>query len=391
MTAGRFLELGWLNGWRLRGYARMLLLVSVIATGFAWRKALTLPGSDFLAFWSAGKLTLAGMPAAAYDLAATAKQQAVVMHGDVFAYVNPPPFLLALWPLGFLSYPSAWIAWVVGTYLFWLTVTRPLTPRMGWPLAAYPGALLAATHAQTGFVTSALQAVVARLLERRPWLAGLCLGALVIKPQLAVLFPFALVAGRHWRAIAGAVAGVALCLGLAWGLLGTDTMLAYHKSWEVSRQLMAGNDPVFFWRQATVYAQFRAWGLPPVAMAAQAAASFGAVTVVWCGWSRRDALPAQFALLFALTPLATPYLFNYDLPFLAVPTLWLAAEAARAPGHRFARLEIVALYLAPALARALALPLHVNLTPLVCLWMAWRVWQRLGAGRSDTEHGVKPA
>lgn len=382
-SAGRFLELRWLSGWRVAGYAQVLLLASILATGFALKAALGPDGSDFLAFWSAGKLVLAGHPAAAYDLAATGAIQAEVGRHDVFAFVNPPPFLLALWPLGALSFPVAWIAWVIATYLVWLAVMRPLAGRHAWPLAAYPGALLAATHAQTGFLTSALQAGVARLLERRPLLAGLSLGALVIKPHLAVLFPFALAADRRWTAFFAAGAGVVLWLVLAWALLGTETMLTYRSSWEVSRVLMRADDPVFFLRQVTVYAQFRAWGLPTLASAAQVLATLAAVALTWRGWAGRGPLLGKLALLFALSPLATPYLFTYDLPFLVMPTLWLAGEAARRPGHRFERLELLALYLAPALARVAALPLHVNLTPLVCGWMAWRVWQRIRPAQAE--------
>lgn len=382
-AAGGFLELRWLSGWRVVGYARVLLLASVVAAGFAFTAAMGKDGSDFLAFWSAGKLVLAGNPAAAYDLAATGAIQAGVGRSEVFAFVNPPPFLLALWPLGMLPYPAAWIVWAFTTYLIWLAATRPLAGRHPWPMAAYPGALLAATHAQTGFVTSALQAGVARMLERRPILAGLCLGALVIKPHMAVLFPFALAADRRWRAFVAAGAGAVLWLALAWALLGTETMLAYRQSWEVSRYLMSEDDAVFFLRQVTVYAQFRAWGLPDWATATQALTSLGAIAVTWRGWAGRGPLYGKLALLFALTPLATPYLFTYDLPFLILPTLWLVEDAARRPGHRFERLELLALYLAPALARAAALPLHVNLTPLVCGWMAWRVWQRMQ--RSDAE------
>lgn len=377
ITTGRILELRWLNGWRVAGYARVLLLASIVAVGFAFSIGLSRDGSDFLAFWSAGKLVLSGQPAAAYDLAATGAIQAPVWPREVFAFVNPPPFLLALWPLGAMSFKTAWLVWVASTYLIWLAVTRPLAGKHGWPLAAYPGALLAATHAQTGFVTSALQAGVARMLDRRPVLAGLCLGALVIKPHVAVLFPFALAADRRWKAFLAAGFGVLLWLALAWALLGTETMLAYRQSWEVSRYLMAEDDPPFFLRQVTVYAQFRAWGLPGLATAAQGLATAAAIAVTWRGWSSKASLSAKLALLFALTPLATPYLFTYDLPFLIVPTLWLVGQAAARPGNRYERLELLTLYLAPALARAAALPLHVNLTPLVCAWMALRVWQRL--------------
>jgi Glycosyltransferase family 87 len=329
-------------------------------------------------FWSAGKLVLGGTPAAAYDLVATGAIQASEGFANVFAFVNPPPFLLLVWPLGALDYPAAWLAWVVLTYLVWLAASRPLAGRYGWPLAAYPGALLAATHAQTGFVTGAMQAGVARSLDRRPFVAGLCLAGLVIKPQLAVLVPVALVAGGYWRALAGAIFGVLLALGAAWLILGSDTMVAYTASWEVSRVLMNQDSAVFFLRQATIYAQFRAWGMPLAAGGVQLLASLGAVWLTWRAWSRTGEIDGKFALLFALTPLATPYLFNYDLAFLAIPTLWLAGKVAQEPRQRWERAEVLALYCGPALARAFAIPLGVNLTAEVCLLLAFRIWQRLG-------------
>ena len=47
------------------------------------------------------------------------------------------------------------------------------------------------------------------LLERRPLLAGGLLGLMIYKPQLGLLIPVALLAGRHWRASKG----VAVSLG----------------------------------------------------------------------------------------------------------------------------------------------------------------------------------
>ena len=76
---------------------------------------------------------------------------------------------------------------------------------------ARPGALLAApavfinaVGGQNGTWTAALFGGGLSLLERRPLLAGGLLGLLIYKPQLALLIPVALLAGRHWRAFAAA-------------------------------------------------------------------------------------------------------------------------------------------------------------------------------------------
>jgi arabinofuranan 3-O-arabinosyltransferase len=51
---------------------------------------------------------------------------------------------------------------------------------------------------QNGFLTSGLALWFLSLRERRPILAGICLGALTIKPQLGFLFPILLVIERRW-------------------------------------------------------------------------------------------------------------------------------------------------------------------------------------------------
>ena len=61
----------------------------------------------------------------------------------------------------------------------------------------------------------------------REWLAGLVIGLLTIKPQLGVLIPLALIAGRYWRAIAGAVLSSALLAALAYALFGIETWRAF--------------------------------------------------------------------------------------------------------------------------------------------------------------------
>lgn len=396
MSLGAFLRLGWIGRVRIVAYSRILAFVSLISVYPHFLSALGPDGSDFLAFWSAGKMTLAGEAAQAYDRFQLAHVQAAVGRTDVFAFVNPPPFLLAIWPLGFLDYPTAWIVWTIVTYLAWLVTTRRLYPRLAWPIAAYPGALVAAWHAQTGFVTSALQAGAAAWLREKPLRAGLCIGALIVKPQLAVLFPVALLAGRHWRAIAGAAIGVIGLMLAAWAVFGTATILAYPQSFEVSTILLSTSGDAFFLRQVTVYSQLRLFAPDLVAWGVQALVSAGMIVLVWRAWSARGAadgaLDGKLALLFAATPLATPYLFAYDLPFLAIPTCWLIAR--RGPGVQgWWRPVLLFFYLAPLVVRAMALPVGINPMPLVSAAMVWLIWRELRApsGRNAlTEGHVHP-
>src|SRR5258706_16321345 len=74
---------------------------------------------------------------------------------------------------------------------------------------AAPAVFVNAVRGQNGTWTAALCGGGLSLLERRPLLAGGLLGLLIYKPQLGLLIPVALLAGRHWRASKG----VAVSLG----------------------------------------------------------------------------------------------------------------------------------------------------------------------------------
>lgn len=378
-----FLQLHWLGRDRATVYCRILWATLLIGLFYYFLEAMGRTGSDFLAFWSAGKLAIHGMAATVYDSSAVGAVQAAIGRHDVFAFVNPPPFLLLVTPFGLMPYPLAWIVWVVLTWSAWFLVSRRLAPALGWPVAAFPGAWLGATHAQSGLVCGALLSGFALLLDTWPFVAGLCVGALIIKPHFAVLFPVALIAGRHWRAFVGAAAGAAGLLLIAWAVFGTQTMLNYTQSWEVSRALMRDSGEEFFLRQVTVYAQMRVFAAPEVAAVGQALVSLAAAALIWLAWRGAGDLPGKIALLMAATPLATPYLFSYDLPFLIVPMLWLIGQAIMHGFGPWERPVLVLLYLSPLITRAAALPLGINAMPAVSCLMTWMIWHRLrSAGES---------
>lgn len=371
----------WLDGQRVRGYAVMLGLASLALLANSYMKAMTPTGSDFLAFWGAGHVTVAGDPAAAYDLAVQERVQTGPAAGieaeGFFAFVNPPPFLFATAPFGALPFPLAWIAWVVGGYALWAFAAIRAFPKL-WPIVlVFPGALIAAGHAQTGLVTGALLVGAVATLDRRPIMSGALVGALIVKPHLALLLPFWLAAGGRWKAFAAAGASVIALLLASWAAFGTATMQAYTTSWAASAHIMAVGDEAFHLRLATIYGQLRLIMPANPALAINGGVALGMVWLVVRSWRAFGNDPlATGALALAATALASPYLFNYDLPFLILPLLWLVHQGLARGFLPYEKLLLVALYLAPYATRAAALPLHVNLMPLASALLVWLVWRR---------------
>ena len=370
-------EARWLDGRRVRGYALLIGLASLALLAVAWAQAQGPQGSDFLAFWGGGRAVLFGFPEFAYDLAWQERTQTSAGFDGWYAFVNPPPFLFLAAPFAALPYPAAWIAWVVLTYAAWAWVSVRALPRL-WPLVlVFPGALIAAGHAQNGFVTGALLVGGVALLDRRPLMAGALLGALIVKPHLALLVPFWLAAGGRWRAFAAAAASAAGLLLLSWLAFGTNAMIGYVNSWQASAAIMRAADADFLLRMATPYAQVRLFAGETAALVVSGVIALAMLALVVLSGRRfgGDAM-AGGALMLAATALASPYLFNYDLPFLVLPILWLVREGLRDGFRQWEKLLLVALWFAPYATRAAALPLGLNLMPLASALLVWLVWSR---------------
>ena len=372
----------WLNAGRVRGYALLVGLAALMILVFVWNQAMGATGSDFLAFWGAGQVTAGGDPAAAYDLAVQERVQTATGSTGWFAFVNPPPFLFVAAPLGLLTYPAAWVAWVIATYALWAHVSLRAFPRL-WPIVlTYPGALIGATHAQTGLLTGALLVFAATSLNRRPLGAGAAIGALVIKPHLALLIPFWLAAGARWRTFAAAAVAVLALLTASAAIFAPSILTAYATSWDASAKLMRVADREFLLRMCSVYAPLRLYLGNGAGLAIAGLVGVTMIGIAMLSWRRfGGGARASAAAVLAATALASPYLFNYDLAFLIVPTLWLV-EQGLAKGFRdYEKLGLVLLWLAPYATRAAALPLGINLMPVASLALLALIWSRGGAQR----------
>jgi hypothetical protein len=374
-------EARWFGRERVVRYAQITAIAFAPTLVMNYLEAMGPTGSDFMAFWSAARLTVMGDPAGAYDNLKMGVVQAPFRDQTWFSFHNPPPFLAVVAPFGLLPLPAAIVLWVVSTYALWLFAASRLLPGAIWPIAAFPAAMVCAWHAQNGLLTAALLIGGVVLLDRRPVIAGILLGALVIKPHLALLIPVALIAARSWRAFAGAAGSSLGLLMLSWLLFGQETMRAFVDSATGPTADLLGRvafDPeIFLLRQSTVFAATSLWLGERAAGAIQAVTTIGLAVIVWKVWRSNADTLGKGAVLALATPLATPYAFQYDLPLLIIPTCWWASEALRTGWRPWEKVGLAAFYWCPLVLRALALPLGVNLTPWALMaalaFILWRM------------------
>ena len=196
-------EADWLTPARARkaltllGLTTVAYLIALLA--LSWPRGIdpggTPLGADFSCFYAASRLVLDGHAGWVWTREHLLPVERALF-GDpyYYPYLYPPPYLFVCAPLALVPYFPALAAWLVGTTAVYLRMAKCwLGERGDWLLMlAFPALLVNLRNGQNGCLTAALFGLGAWFASRRPWLAGVFVGCLVIKPTLAVLFPLAL-------------------------------------------------------------------------------------------------------------------------------------------------------------------------------------------------------
>ncbi|HEY0202727.1 MAG TPA: glycosyltransferase family 87 protein [Acetobacteraceae bacterium] len=369
------------------GSHQLLLTIAAVACAFTplddLYKMATAPEPlypDFFGLWTFGRYLLSHAPGSIYDGHGLLDYQVGlgVRPGSDYPFHYPPWILLLLAPFGALPYPIALGAWLLLTFAAYVAALAAW--RWPWPvlglLLTAPATAVCAIVGQNGFATGALLLGGLRLLRVRPLLAGALLGSMVIKPQLAVMVPFVLLLGKHWRAMAGACLSVAvltLAATLAFGPGIWGAWLDYMRGHAAA--LSEGHQVLLEMMPTVTSAVLLLGGGTTTARLIQVAAVLAGLLAVWR--VRADDGPESLAAVTLATILATPYAFHYDLP--AVTGALLAVIAARMAGTGgFRPLEFPVLLACVLMsmilpARLGALAAVVPATFAVGLWLICRV------------------
>jgi hypothetical protein len=336
---------------------------------------------DFVNVWAAGRLVLDGHAAVAYDWAAQKPiEDAAVGYGFAGSYGwhYPPPFLAVAALLALLPYAASFLAWMAVTLPIYLAAIRSIAGhRIGWVIAAAcPPVLANLMVGQNGFLTAALMGGTLGLMQRRPVLAGCCLGLLTYKPHFGVLFPLVLVVSGGWTVFwTAAAVGTIMALG-SWFAFGTAAWEAFFHWLPLASQAFLSEGRADWGKLQSIFGLVRvigggeslAWWLQ-VALALLVAAALCLV------WRSRASFEMKAAALATGTLLATPYLYLYDMVALAIPVAFLFRAT---PAWQFAASELVGLGAAAALLVIFPFvkaPVGLAATVLVAAVIAGRIWR----------------
>jgi hypothetical protein len=229
--------------WRNLGVAAGAVTAVLFAVFDLYQWALAYAGdrfhNDFTFYYAAARIGLAHGWSSIYDLHLQQMELDAIGSGIKIAalarYISPPPVAWSALPLTPLPYPTAYWTWTAALLIALALTWRFAAPGRGpWRLvhfAAAIGWLPVIYGLQLGqpglFVALGVAACYALLRADRPFWAGIALGALALKPQLAFLVPAALLLGGRTRAFWGSVVTLGLLGGASALALGPSGIAAY--------------------------------------------------------------------------------------------------------------------------------------------------------------------
>ncbi|MEK7343677.1 MAG: glycosyltransferase family 87 protein [Pseudomonadota bacterium] len=365
---------------RARASAFILLAATIIGLGYLFATShgtvdsLGRPlGTDFSNVWTAGHMADQGRAAQAWDWPTQHQVQKAVHHdADIpfYGWHYPPPFLILATLLAQLPYVAALLVWQGATLgLALLLVKRILPDEPDAMLVAIgaPVVMVCLGHGQNAFLTATLLGAGMLLLDRRPWVAGMLLGALVYKPQFAVLIPVLILARGNVRAFISAGATVtALCL-LTWVIWGWAVWQAFLDSLPLTRHIIIEAGATGWEKIQSPFAAIRQWGgsiaLGYTVQGIVTALAIGAAGVA--AWRGSTAVRGAAALSAAL--LCTPYVLDYDYVLLGVAIAFIVADMRARGALAWEATWLAFAWSAPLFGRAVSELTHVPLNLIAAI------------------------
>lgn len=144
------------------------------------------------------------------------------------SYVRLPAYAMALKPLAWLGYRTAYVAWEIlsaAAFLGFLTIWPERSAFTKWFIGCWSlPAFVALLNGQDDLLLLLWVALSVRSLRAgRPLAAGIVLAPFMAsKYHLFVMVPVVLLAQRRWRMLAGTVVGGGCVLGASFAVAGRD-------------------------------------------------------------------------------------------------------------------------------------------------------------------------
>jgi hypothetical protein len=386
---------------RLRGHG--LLLALGLWSVYLWNmatpglldRAANLKGTDFLHFYTLGSLALNHRGADLYNLPAQSQlvaQRVPAAAGIHYLPLYPPQVSIFFAPFAHLSYFCALALWLVLStliygfccYAVWRACPNLCNHKFTVLILAhaYPAFWHLINWGQTSALALACFTLAYLALStRREFLAGVALGCLIFKPQLAVAAALVFVATLNWKVISGAVLSASVQLTAAWLYYGPGPLRQWIRTLLNLPSLLSQIEPRLYQTHSlrTFWTMLVPW--PSVSLALFLITSLLVAALTISCWRSRIPVPLRYSALLLATVLLAPHLTVYDLVILAPAFLLLSDWMLTRPGHPATpqlKLLLYLTFIVPLLgplARWTHLQLSVSIMAAL-LYVTWKLGRK---------------
>ena len=345
----------WFTARRLRIHG--LILALCLWSVYLWNMATpglldrvgNLKGTDFLHFYTLGSLALTHRGADLYNMKAQsqlAAERVPAAAGIRYLPLYPPQLSIFFAPFARLSYPCALTLWLtlssliygVCCYALWRACPNLRKHKLTVVILAlaFPAFWHLIAWGQTSALALACFTVgFLALRAKREFLAGLALGCLIFKPQLALAAGLVFVITLNWKIIAGALLSAATQLTAAWLYYGPGPLRDWMHTMLNAPSLLPLLEPRPYQTHSlrTFWTMLVSWPAASLALYLITALLISALTAA-CWRSRLSlSLSMRYSALLLATVLLAPHLTVYDLVILAPAFLLLSDWIVSQPGH----------------------------------------------------------
>ena len=271
-------------------------------------------GGDWAPIWVVGRLALSDLSLIyQFDLVSTLQHPLV---GDLGQrpFIYPPTTLLLAVPFSILPFFPSLLIFSSVAIAAMLWASRRWTTDW-WLLVATLPVFAAAYSGQITLIVAALSLFGISKLDSQPTIAGVLLGlAAVLKPQLMMLAPIALIAGRHWRTIFAATATAVIAIIITTIAFGIEIWRRWIGALEPFQTLIEGYGPLLR-NTLSPYAMATRMGLDPTGVTI--VSLLIAIPFVAFVFARTRDPAGRVVALVGGALLISPYAMNYELATLA--------------------------------------------------------------------------
>jgi alpha-1,2-mannosyltransferase len=396
----------WLTARRLRAHGLIIavalwsIYIWTIGTPGLRDRNGNLKGTDFLHFYALGLVAREHAGPELYDMKAQAELASVRVPeaaGTYYLPLYPPQTSLLFAPLATMSYARALAVWWFASAIlyfvscYWTWRACPHLQSEGITVAivaaGFPGFFHLIAWGQTsGLALTCFTLAYLCLRRKREVLAGIALGCLAFKPQLALAAAIVFIATGAARVILGATLSAAAQFLAGVLYYGTQTFHDWLWMLRNLRSALPLLEPKIYQTHClrTFWSMLVPW--PGVALALYGITAGLALVITISLW-RHPLVPlsVRFSALLLASVLVAPHLTVYDLVILA-PAILLLSDWLMTRSERRVTAQIgTALYCTCVfpLLGPLARWTHVQVSVIAVAGVLFLVWRQTRSGTPE--------